>query len=101
MEMVREVSSNLNHSFSVSERKNIIISGVVKIDSFDNEEFLLETVQGYMLIKGDGLEVVKLDTYQGNVTIKGRIDSIAYIEETNKKESSVFSKLFKWYYLFK
>ena len=93
--MVREVSSNLNHSFSVSERKNIIISGVVKIDSFDNEEFLLETVQGYMLIKGDGLEVVKLDTYQGNVTIKGRIDSIAYIEQTNKKESSVFSKLFK------
>ena len=93
--MVREVSSNLNHSFSVSERKNIIISGVVKIESFDNEEFLLETVQGYMLIKGEGLEVVKLDTYQGNVTIKGKIDSITYIEETNKKESSVFSKLFK------
>ena len=93
--MVREVSSNLNHSFSVSERKNIIISGVVKIESFDNEEFLLETVQGYMLIKGEGLEVVKLDTYQGNVTIKGKIDSITYIEENNKKESSVFSKLFK------
>ena len=95
MEMVREVSSNLNHSFSVSERKNIIISGVVKIESFDNEEFLIETVQGYMLIKGDNLDVVKLDTYQGNVTIKGKIDSISYIEETGKKESSVFSKLFK------
>ncbi len=95
MEMVREVSSNLNHSFSVSERKNIIISGIVKIESFDNEEFLLETVQGYMLIKGENLEVVKLDTYQGNVTIKGKIDSISYIEENTKKESSVFSKLFK------
>lgn len=98
MEMIKETSSNLNHSFSVSERKNIIISGVVKIESFDNEEFLLETVQGYMNIKGDSLEVVKLDTYQGNVTIKGRIDSITYIDENTKKESSVFSKLFKWYY---
>ena len=95
MEMVREVSSNLNHSFSVSERKNIIITGIIKIDSFDKEEFLIETVQGYMLIKGENLEVIKLDTYQGNVTIKGKIDSISYIEETNKKESSVFSKLFK------
>ena len=95
MEMVKEISSNLNHSFSVSERKNIIISGVVKIDSFDNEEFLLETVQGYMNIKGENLEVVKLDTYQGNVTIKGRIDSIMYIDENIKKESSMFSKLFK------
>ena len=93
--MVKEISSNLNHSFSVSERKNIIISGVVKIDSFDDEEFLLETVQGYMNIKGDELEVVKSDTYQGNVTIKGRIDSITYIDENSKKESSMFTKLFK------
>ena len=80
MEMVKDVSTNLSHSFSVSERKNIIISGVVKIDSFDSEEFLLETVQGYMNIKGENLEVVKLDTYQGNVTIKGRIDAISYID---------------------
>ena len=97
MEMVKEISSNLNHSFSVSERKNIIISGVVRIESFDNEEFLLETVQGYMNIKGENLELVKLDTYQGNVTIKGKIDSIIYIDENIKKESSMFTKLFKWY----
>ena len=95
MEMVKEINSNLNHSFSVSERKNIIISGVVKIESFDNEEFLLETVQGYMNIKGENLEVVKLDTYQGNVTIKGKIDSIVYIDEGSKKESSIFTKFFK------
>lgn len=95
MDKIREISTNLSHSFSVSERKNIIISGVVKIDSFDNEEFLLETVQGYMNIKGENLEVVKLDTYQGNITIKGKICSITYIDENSKKETSVFSKLFK------
>lgn len=95
MDKIKEVSTNLSHSFSVSERKNIIISGVLKIDSFDNEEFLIETVQGYMNIKGENLEVVKLDTYQGNVTIKGRIDALSYIDENSKKESSVFTKLFR------
>ncbi len=95
MEKIKEVSTNLNHSFSVSERKNIIITGIIKIDSFDNEEFLIETVQGYMNIKGENLEVVKLDTYQGNVTIKGKIDSLSYIDENSKKESSVFTKLFR------
>lgn len=95
MDKIKEVNTNLSHSFSVSERKNIIISGVVKIDSFDNEEFLIETVQGYMNIKGENLEVVKLDTYQGNVTIKGRIDALSYIDENSKKESSVFTKLFR------
>ena len=97
MDKIKEISTNLSHSFSVSERKNIIITGVVKIDSFDKEEFLIETVQGIMLIKGENLEVVKLDTYQGNITIKGKIDSISYIEE-NKPKESVFSKLFKWVY---
>ena len=95
MDKIKEISTNLSHSFSVSERKSIIITGVVKIESFDKEEFLLETVQGIMNIKGENLEVVKLDTYQGNVTIKGKIDSITYIEETKPKES-VFSRLFKW-----
>lgn len=96
MEKIKEIDTNLSHSYSVSERKNIIISGVVKIDSFDSEEFLIETVQGYMNIKGENLEVVKLDTYQGNITIKGRINSVNYIDETIKKESSIFNKLFKW-----
>ena len=95
MDKIKEISTNLSHSFSVSERKNIIITGVVKIDSFDKEEFLIETVQGDMNIKGENLEVVKLDTYQGNVTIKGKIDGILYIEDNNKKESSIFNRLFK------
>ena len=97
MDKIKEISTNLSHSFSVSERKNIIITGVVKIESFDKEEFLIETVQGFMHIKGEELEVVKLDTYQGNITIKGKIDLVEYIDEVNKRDSSFFNKLFKWY----
>lgn len=95
MDKIKEISANISHSFSVSERKNIIITGVEKIESFDKEEFLIETVQGFMHIKGEDLEVVKLDTYQGNITIKGKIDLVEYIDEVNKKESSFLSKLFK------
>ena len=86
-----------NHSVSINERKNILITGVKKSDSFDNEEFLLETNMGYIIIKGEELEIIKLDTYQGNVSIKGKINSLAYMEGTNKKEKedNLFSKLFK------
>lgn len=96
MDKLKEISSGLTHSFSVQERKNIALTGVVKIDSFDKEEFMVETSLGIMNIKGENLEVVRLDTYQGNLTIKGKINSINYIED-NKKEQSVFSRLFKWY----
>jgi len=43
------------------------------------------------------LEIIKLDTYQGDVSIKGKIDSLNYLENNKKqeKQESVFAKLFK------
>lgn len=86
-----------NHNVSITGRKNIIISGVKKIENFNENEFLLETVMGFMNIKGSDLEIVKLDTFQGDVTIKGKIDSLVYLESSKKKnkEESIFNKLFK------
>lgn len=84
-----------NHSISLSERKNLIITGVKKIDNFDDKEFFLETSMGYLIIKGNGLEIVKLDTYQGNVSLKGKINSMVYNDNKNSKEESFISKLFK------
>ena len=87
-----------NHSVTINERKNIVITGVKKIDSFDNEEFLLETIRGFINLKGQDLEIIKLDTYQGNVSIKGKINSLNYMENAKGKDSeSMLSKLFKWF----
>ena len=92
-----DIITNYNHNVSISERKNIVISGVKKIDSFDDEEFLLETTMGFLILKGSNLEIIKLDTYQGNVSIKGKINSLGYMENLNKKnkEDGLFNKLFK------
>ena len=97
MDKVKEIDNGFNHGLTISERKSIVISGVKKIESFDNEEFLMETTLGFLVIKGSDLEIIKLDTYQGNVSIKGRIDSLVYLDEVNKKdkENSLLSKLFK------
>ena len=86
-----------NHSINITNRKNINISGVKKIESFDESEFLLETNMGFLKINGSNLEIIKLDTYQGNVDIKGKIDSFNYIEDTKKvdRQESILSKLFK------
>ena len=97
--MDRESStvSNYNHSISLLERKTLVITGVKKIENFDNLHFLLETTMGFMIVKGEGLELIKLDTLAGNVTIKGTVNSIDYILESKKKEreESVLSRLFK------
>ena len=86
----------LNHSISITERQNIQISGVTKIDSFDNEEFLLETSAGPLGIEGKDLEIIKLDTYEGTIMIKGVVDAFSYFDTgKSKKENSIITKLFK------
>jgi len=97
MDKVQDMNNSFNHCLTITERKNLIISGVKKIESFDNEEFLMETTLGFLVIKGSELEIIKLDTYQGNVSIKGRVDSLMYLDENLKKDkdSSLLNKLFK------
>lgn len=98
MDKVKELESGFNHGLTINERKSIIVSGVKKIESFDSEEFLMETILGFLVIKGSELEIIKLDTYQGNVSIKGRIDSLMYLDgsiDKKNKENSFFNKLFK------
>jgi len=88
-----------NHVLNLIDRKNVSISGVKKVDSFDAEEFLIESVMGYIVLKGEGLEMLKLDTREGVVTIKGYVNSINYVDDkTNKKDkdNSIISRLFKW-----
>lgn len=87
----------LNHAVQISERKNITITGVKKLESFDKKEFFLESVMGFVLIKGEGLELIKLDTWEGILSIKGKVNGLNYIEGTGKKASgeSMLSKLFK------
>ena len=92
--MDKNVTSN--HIINMSDRKSITLTGVKKIDNFDDKEFMIETNMGYLVIKGSGLEIIKLDTYQGDVSIKGKIDSLVYSDNNKKeKQDGLLSKLFK------
>ena len=90
-----------NHTFNLIERKNATITGVKKIESFDSEEFLIDSNMGTIVLKGEGLELLKLDNKEGKVIIKGMINSLNYLDENilkKNKESSIISRLFRWIY---
>ncbi len=85
-----------SHELKMVDRSQIIFTGIKKISNFDSEEFLMESTMGNILLKGEGLEIIKLDTHDGNVKIKGKINSLAYLENKPKqKEESILAKLFK------
>ncbi len=85
-----------NHELKIIDRREISLTGIKKITSFDSEEFLLESNMGLILIKGSNLEIMRLDTHDGNVKIKGKINGFNYLDNKEKpKEESIISKLFK------
>lgn len=85
-----------DHFLKINNRKSVEISGVKEVDSFDNEEFLLETVMGYLIIRGQNLQMKNLDVGEGHVSIKGKIYELSYVDEHHQeKAKGFFSKLFR------
>lgn len=92
-------STNRNaqdHDIMMRGRKVLEITGVKQVESFDNEEFLLETAMGFLAIRGQNLQMKNLDVDKGIVSIKGKIFDLVYLDEQpGEKAKGFFSKLFQ------
>lgn len=77
-------------------RKLLEISGVGKVESFDREEFLLDTKCGFLIIRGHNLHIKNLDLEQGLAIIEGTVNSLAYLDaNVQDKSKGFFRRLFK------
>lgn len=86
----------VEQNVKVWNRRNIEITGVKEVDSFDSEEFLLQTSMGYLVVRGQNLQMKNLDLDSGVVSIKGKMYEMAYLDEhQGEKAKGLFSKLFK------
>lgn len=89
-------TQQIDHNVKVWNRRNIEISGVKEVDSFDSEEFLLQTSMGYLVIRGQNLQMKNLDLESGLVAIKGKMFEMTYLDDhQGEKAKGLFSKLFK------
>ena len=70
-----------HHTFYMSDRKELKLSGVLDVRSFDEQEIILETELGILLLKGGGLHMGRLTLDKGEIDITGRIDSMVYTEK--------------------
>ena len=89
------VINNLYGEVKIIDRKKISLTGIKKLVSFNPEEFLIETYLGVLLLKGSSLEIIKLDTSEGLLSIKGKIDSLNYMDSNKKNDTGIIARLFK------
>lgn len=88
--------SGKRQEIRMQNRKLMDITGVSNVESFDNEEFLLDTECGYLAVRGQNLHMKNLSLEQGLVSIEGYINSLVYLDgNTGGKSKGLFGKLFK------
>ena len=93
--MTKEIELvKMPHTVILESRKKVKITGVNDINSFDEENISLYTVEGEMEIKGEDLKVIKIDVAVGEVSIEGIITSISY-NDMEEMKSGFFAKLFR------
>ena len=88
-----------NQTIVISDRNAVSINNVKNVNSFNENEFLVDTPFGTLKVNGKNLNIGKMDTDKQELLIKGNIDSISYLN-TNKnknetKKEGIFTKLFK------
>ncbi|WP_240377879.1 sporulation protein YabP [Bacillus piscicola] len=87
--------SSVSHEVILKGRKQLEITGVKEVESFDNEEFLLETSMGFLSVRGHNLHMKNLDVEDGIVSIEGKVDDLVYVDQTSSKSKGFIGKLFK------
>ncbi len=82
-----------NHHIFLYDKKQLELKGIKKIERFDEQEFLMESVMGWILIKGKQLSLGKLDNIKQEVLIQGEVDMIQYVNY--KEKANWLSKMLK------
>lgn len=84
----------MQHNIIMENRKNLTITGVMDIDSFDEQTVVVFTEVGEITVKGDNLHINKIDVDTGDLLMEGEINSISYSDNQPQK-GGLFSKLFR------
>lgn len=84
-----------NQNILVENRSKVTITGVEQVESFNENTIILITIKGGMTIKGEGLNVGKLNLDDGNVKIDGVINGIIYSDKDSSQKGNLIGKIFK------
>ena len=71
---------HLPHRLSLNERKELSMTGVTEVVSFDDTAVVLRTQLGSLMIHGQQLQLKTLSLEGGQVAVEGQISALIYEE---------------------
>lgn len=82
------------HHLILDNRRQLTLSGVSDVDSFDDTVVTVYIDGGELTVKGSDLQIVRLSIETGEMQIDGRVESMTYTDVVSRA-SGFFGRLFK------
>lgn len=95
MEGEKDLKKLESHNIKLQGRKKLELTGVAEVINFNEENVILETSMGGLLIKGSNMKVNMLNVENGDMCIDGFINSLTYISKDKTKKESILKKMLK------
>lgn len=75
-----ENQMQLPHRLTLNERRQLSMTGVSEVVSFDDTSVVLRTELGTLVIQGSGLQLKTLSLEGGQVVVEGSVSAMHYEE---------------------
>ncbi len=71
---------HLPHKLQLVERKQLTMTGVTEVISFDDATVVLQTSLGTLVVQGQELQLKNLSLEGGQVSVSGTVSALIYEE---------------------
>lgn len=73
-----EQKPELPHKLTLTQRKNLTVTGVTEVVSFEEDGAVLKTALGTLVVQGQNLKLKTLSTDCGQVDVTGTVTALYY-----------------------
>ena len=89
----KRVGQIKNHAVVLKNRQDLAVDGVISVES-DDQEVIIETEEGLLIVRGENLHVNQLNIDAGKLNVNGTISTLEYLGSSSHK-SGFFGRFFR------
>ena len=87
------------HKVEILQREAIRLTGVIHVESFDEQQVVVETDMGALALLGEEFHITSLDLEKGQMVLEGILVSLEYLTMDRaggrRKEGTFLQRLFR------
>lgn len=82
------------HRITLEDRGTLSVSGVMEVERFDENEIVMATSRGTLVVRGEELHIEKLSLDGGELRVEGNVDSLLYEDDGEPRGVGLLARLF-------